>query len=229
MSKKDITIADLKKFMGTHSYRENLMEKILGFDKREEFVACLKKDVVKAFREIEKNSSNISKYVNEDHISEIVCGQLLALFYNPTHGENVNGETDIKIKSPHRKFDYIAEAKIFHGSYDKLYGGFNQLTTRYTKGRPGCDDSGGIFIYFINTNNIKDKMDTWEKKLESLQKKNSKLNNISTLEKGENIDFTSKHKHNISGVTFETWHIPLILTFDPKDPSAEKADKYKSK
>lgn len=228
MSKKNITIADIQKFTGTHSFREDLMEKILGFDNREEFVTCLKKDVFKAFREIEKNSGNFPEGVNEDHISEIVCTQLLALFYNPTHGENANGETDIIIKSPLRRYEYIAEAKIFYGEYTKLYGGFNQLTTRYTKGRPDYDDSGGLFIYFLDINNIKEKMETWERKLEKFQKDNPDVNDISELKK-DTIDFESIHKHDISGVNFETWHVPLMLTFQPKDPSAKKAKKHNSK
>jgi hypothetical protein len=58
------------------------------------------------------------------------------------HDSMHGGHADIMVR--HKEFKWLAEAKIFSGSYAWLIKGFLQLTTRYMAARDG---RGALLIY----------------------------------------------------------------------------------
>ena len=138
-----------------------------------------------------------------------------------------NGNADISITLG--SFVWIAEAKIWGGpnkygnSY--LYGGYTQLTERYSKGQVGA--TAGAMLIFIKPNNTKQTepkvMASWQSYLQ--EKLGDTLTSVNpcTLKKS---CIKSIQPHTGTEYSYQVRHIPITLLHIPRDKSAKDAKKY---
>ncbi len=228
MHSKYPTVEDLIRYSGTDPSRPYILKAILGYNNRQDFLLTLREIITLAFRNLECDSNTFNENaLNEEHISMIVSKELKSHSLLVTLGENSGGETDLTIRDTYKTYKLICEAKIYKNS-GYCYDGFEQLTTRYTTGAKNFDDFGALFIYVVKHINVKEKMELWEKDLKTLQEKNQDVQDILSTEWIDG-SFNSVHQHYKSGENFTTWHIPLMLSFSPKDKSARRSKKHGTK
>lgn len=135
------------------------------------------------------------------------------IFFNVSHDTKIGGHADIIIT--YNKYRWIAEAKIYKGSYAWIYKGLLQLITRYSKG----DDNNkeGALIIYIKKENTKNIMTAWREKLQNKTICN-KPYEFYECNKSKQA-FYSIQEHPRSGECFKVRHIPVSLNFNPLDVS----------
>ncbi|MFV5593635.1 hypothetical protein [Acinetobacter junii] len=137
-----------------------------------------------------------------------------------------NGNADISITLG--SFTWIAEAKIWGGpnkygnSY--LYGGYTQLTERYSKGQIGA--TAGAMLIFIKPNNKNHTepkvMENWTSYLSD--KLGDQLVSLTPCKMKSSCTF-SVQPHSGTEYKYSVRHIPITFLHLPRDGDAEK---YKS-
>ncbi|RYL25932.1 hypothetical protein [Acinetobacter piscicola] len=142
---------------------------------------------------------------------------------------DINGNVDISITLG--RFVWLAEAKIWGGpnkygnSY--LFGGYTQLTERYSKCQIGA--TSGAMLIFIkpnNNNHTEPKvMDSWTKYLSG--KLGDSLISLSPCKQKSSCIY-SVQPHSGTEYKYTVRHIPITLLHNPKDKSAKDAEKYKA-
>ncbi|WP_166167074.1 hypothetical protein [Acinetobacter sp. SA01] len=146
----------------------------------------------------------------EDLITAFIVTGLRSSGYPVTHDGNSNGHVDINLNDP--PFTWFGECKLQKGNENTL-GGFQQLTTRYSRGND-FGYHGGVIIYHQNTT---------KKALTSLTEWKSFLtadpeqigiqcNDIPHRK----LYFDSSHEHEDSGYPYLIRHFWIKLTYTPK-------------
>lgn len=164
---------------------------------------------------------------NEKNISYHIYTNLKSKNYFAECDSDKNGNADISVSAG--SYRWLAEAKIFGGknnyNTEYLYGGFKQLTTRYSKCQ-GNADCGAMLIYIQPRSEDdceKNVMDTWNNFLEA---KKSELKQLCiTPHSKRNRSLYTQHIHS-NGYEYTVRHIPLWFFHLPEDKSAIKAQKY---
>ncbi|HCA5017976.1 TPA: hypothetical protein MW165_003602 [Acinetobacter baumannii] len=141
---------------------------------------------------------------------------------------DINGNVDLSITLG--RFVWIAEAKIWGGpnkygnSY--LYGGYTQLTERYSKGQVGA--TAGAMLIFIKPNNKKhtepEVMKSWQDYL--AKKLGESLISLTPCKYKASCVY-SIQPHSGTEYNYNVRHIPITLLHNPQDKSAIDAEKYK--
>ncbi len=183
----------------------------------EDFVQVLYDDIDSIVAELQLNPELVADD-GEDRLSVELKRTLKHMGYIATHDEKIGGHSDIVVKNS-RNFLWIGEAKV-HSSYDYLYQGFQQLTTRYSTGDKN-QDRGGMLIY-IRTMDAAGVIAQWREHLRSKE-----LIDYSEADCAARAAFTffTTHKHDRSGEPFHVRHVGIILGFDPKDRRKRRAKK----
>lgn len=166
---------------------------------------------------------------NEKNISYHIYTNLKSKNYDAEYDSDKNGNADISVSA--RSYRWIAEAKIFGGNNnyntEYLYGGFKQLSTRYSKCQ-GDADCGAMFIYIQPRSEDdceKNVMDSWNNFLESKKSELKQL--LITPHCASNRSLYTQHIHGTSGYPYKVRHIPLCFFHLPEDKSGLNAKKYK--
>jgi hypothetical protein len=164
----------------------------------------------------------------ETGISGIIWSNLRAKNYDAQLDSHKNGNADISVTQ--KPYKWICEAKIYGGEHNYnnnyLYGGYQQLTTRYSKAEVNAT-FGGMFIYIKPRGRVENEttiMSDWKKFLESKQNEITDLN-IETCLQNEGC-FVSQQTHVVGGRTYSVRHMPLCLLHLPEDKSGLDAKKY---
>jgi hypothetical protein len=195
---------------------EKRIPELAGFPSRvlaetyDEFVKVLYIDIDRIIYQLEENPE-LRQNDNEDRLTIDIENQLRCMGYNASHDSKVGGHTDISVRKG--SFLWIGEAKIHKSSYDYLWEGFQQLSTRYSTGDSNQRD-GGILIY-IRCKDTTSILKRWQ---DYLRGKNLPDYSCEPC-KIRSLSFFSTHKHERSGQAFQIRHMPVILHFDPKDKS----------
>ncbi|NJN92428.1 MAG: hypothetical protein HC878_20060 [Leptolyngbyaceae cyanobacterium SL_5_14] len=176
----------------------------------DEFVKVLYIDIDRIIYQLEENPE-LRRNDNEDRLTIDIENQLRCMGYNASHDSKVGGHTDLSVRKG--SFLWIGEAKIHKSSYDYLWEGFQQLSTRYSTGDSNQRD-GGILIY-IRCKDTASILKRWQ---DYLREKNLPDYSCEPC-KIRSLSFFSTHKHERSGQAFQIRHMPVILHFDPKDKS----------
>lgn len=143
---------------------------------------------------------------NEDSLSDDLVLALRAMSFNASRETKVGGHCDVVVDE-RAGFLWLGEAKI-DTSNSWLFGGFQQLGTRYSTGLPG-QDHGGMLIYCKKANALAT-MTSWRDFLQS------KMPGIQVQEDASNpLIFSSTHQHQGSGLPFEVRHLPFLIHWDP--------------
>lgn len=146
----------------------------------------------------------------EDRLTTEIKRSLNLLGYTATHDEKIGGHSDLAVKGK-KDFLWIGEAKI-HSSYDYLYQGFQQLSTRYATGDHN-QDCGGFIVYIKNLD-AATVFSRWRVHLR--EKLITEYNEYDSDKRSDFVFFTT-HKHDRSGRLFNVRHVGVILAFEPKD------------
>lgn len=213
-SLENYTLAELKGLSSEIPSIKGLVELPL-VKTYEEFIDVLYSDIDYSVQLLQENRHLIQND-SEDRITVQIITNLKMKGYNAEHDVQIGGHVDLTVR--HKSYSWLGEAKI-HSSYEYLFEGFQQLTTRYSVGTLDANH-GGILIY-IKGANAKQVMKRWKEKL-----KNEKISGMTfdTCAKN-NLAFLSKHPHNVSGNDYHIRHIPACLYFAPQDKSARSSQK----
>jgi len=176
----------------------------------DKFIEILYEDIDEIIQDIQENPE-LRKDDGEDRLTIEILTNLKRLGYNVTHDTKVGGHTDLLVK--HSKgYKWIGEAKIHHGN-EYLWGGFMQLTERYSIGDDYQKD-GGILIY-LKISDADKVMKNWKNYLDSRNLEDYEYYPCSK----NSLYFFSKYKHTKSGLIFTVRHMIVLLYFNPKDNS----------
>ncbi|SJM91465.1 conserved hypothetical protein [Crenothrix polyspora] len=202
-----MSLSQLKEFQGDIPALGNFPERILA-ETYEEFVSVLYKDIDAIVLNIEENPE-LRKNDSEDRLTIEIKSSLTHMGYSASHDTKIGGHADLIVKK--KSWLWIGEAKI-HSSYDYLFQGFQQLTTRYSTGSyNNCE--GGMLIY-IRKRNIQQIMQKWEEHL----KKKDEVTELKISKCPVNpFSFYSTHHHQRTNLPFKVRHIPFNLYFFPED------------
>jgi hypothetical protein len=181
------------------------------------FVQRLEIDLLKAIRWVE-NSGNWQSKPKEDMLTAHIVTYLKGAQYQVAQDSNSRGHADIVVEK--RDYKWLAEAKIFTGSYKWLFKGITQLLNRYTTGRLN-ENKGALIIYFFDRE-IDTKMKSWKSSFEkysgdSRYKDRIRLQNIED-KIDEDLTFASNHKHENTSLNYSVKHFPVIFHHIPLDP-----------
>jgi hypothetical protein len=209
MSIENLSLLQLKQFEQDIPALAGFPSRVLATD-YDGFIKILYFDIDKIIYQIEENPE-LRLQDGEDRLTIDIKNQLCCMGYNASHDTKIGGHADLLVKK--NNFTWIGEAKI-HSSYNYLWEGFLQLTTRYSTGDSNQRD-GGIFMY-IRQKNANTIIEKWKNHL--LNKELPDFNSEAC--ENRELSFFSTHKHEGSGRDFRIKHMPVILYFQPQDKSA---------
>lgn len=146
----------------------------------------------------------------EDLITTFIVNGLQNRAYPVTHDGNSNGHVDINLSD--NPFTWFGECKLQKGNQYTL-GGFQQLTTRYSRGND-YGYHGGVIIYHQNTTKTAlNSLTEWKDYLTTDPEKISiKCESIPDRK----LYFNSEHVHQDSGYPYHIRHFWVKLTYQPK-------------
>jgi|LakMenE18May11ns_1017448.scaffolds.fasta_scaffold9823737_2 hypothetical protein len=207
MSLENLSLGELKELQCHIPALGNFLGRLLAKN-YEEFISVLYEDIDAIVANIEENPE-LRQKDKEDRLTIEIKNSLKHMGYDASHDSKIGGHTDLSVKK--NKWLWIGEAKK-HGSYNELFEGFQQLTTRYSTGSyNNCE--GGMLIYIFNKN-VSNVMSTWKKHLE---KKEEVCNLGTSVCPVNSLSFYSTHSHQRTGEEFKVRHIPFNLYFSPQD------------
>lgn len=144
----DLTLKELQNIadQSDSPYLAGIADRLLA-STYEEFIDVLYTDLDRIVSFLESMPHIFTRDRNgEDRISISIVINLKCMGYNASHGTLYGGNTDLLVRK--NNYSWVGEAKI-HSSYEYIYEGFLQLTTRYSSGTEN-GDQGGLLIYIYN-------------------------------------------------------------------------------
>jgi len=205
----NLTIEQLEDLSKNNKYIANFKNRF-SIETYDEFIEQLYKDIELIITDLEETRDTISQ--TEDSITVQIKNNLKQQCYSAEHGVKDGGHVDLKVQF--KDFKWIGEAKKWGGA-KYIYGGVEQLITRYTTGLHN-QTNGGVLIYFF-CGDIKSKISELIDYIDNLT--NPKF----TIEKIPNsFSFVSIHTHQTSELDFKIKYFPAIFHFAPNDLSAKK-------
>jgi hypothetical protein len=176
----------------------------------DEFVSLLYED----FDEIIGDLEGRKKYFatsTEDQITDSIVSSLRQYGYSASHDKDHSGHVDITVEVHHKpNFIWLGEAKLDRGpAY--CWGGFQQLTTRYSVARQDAD-AGGILIYLQNYENAAARLEQWAKNLEDEQ--GMVCDRADAGRPG--LAFATSAVHSGTGLPYKVRHMMVYLRHAPE-------------
>ena len=209
----DLTISDLEKAGLFNKYVAGFIER-LKVETYDDFISRLYKDIDEIIIDIQSGARYLQNPDNkkEDRITMEIVRLLRRSGYDASHDTDHRGHSDLHVKSglTGEDFIWLGEAKI-HNSYDYLWEGFNQLTTRYSTGDFNQAE-GGMLIYIFRKNTAS-VMSKWKEHLQTKYPEDLQIEDCQR----RSLSFYSSLCHEASGLPFRVRHMPLILYFNPQD------------
>jgi len=178
----------------------------------DKFVEILYEDIDEIIQYIQENPE-LRKGDIEDRVTIEILGNLRHQGYDASHDTKIGGHTDLLVKN-NKGYKWIGEAKIHDGNA-YLWGGFMQLTERYSIGDDRQKD-GGMLIY-LKISDADKVMKNWENYLASQNLQDYEHHPCSK----NSLYFFSKYKHTKSGLIFTVRHMIILLYFNPQDSSKD--------
>lgn len=160
------------------------------------------------------------KELSEDELTIQLVNALNFMGIEASHDTAVGGHCDVVVRMK-GGFLWLGEAKI-HNDYEYLFGGFQQLNTRYSTGLSG-QDVGGIIIYNFGQR-IDKVMAAWGALL--LERVSDVVITQCAINK---LAFESVHLHDGTGLPLRIRHVPVPLYFKPQDNVTRPAGRKKRK
>ncbi len=175
----------------------------------EEFVSMLQLDVEDILDSLENSAPHYFDD-GEDKITSAIVGRLVDIGYVATQETDTNGHVDLTVTSRYLKFTWLGEAKLDNGAA-YLWGGWLQLTTRYSKATES-DCCGGILVYMKKGQGGARMMD-WA---DRLVEEGVNVYSRSKRDRRGNLGFYTTIQHPKSGRDYEVRHMAVLLQHDPK-------------
>lgn len=85
----------------------------------------------------------------EDDITQIIVDMMRTKDFDATSDTNTGGHVDLKITfhGTEKQFHWLGEAKTDKDGISNVFGGLEQMLTRYATGEHGIQDHAGIIVY----------------------------------------------------------------------------------
>lgn len=172
------------------------------------FINQFYKDFEEQLTELQLQSSQYHT-LSEDQITTIIVSNLKSMGYNANHDANSNGHVDINIKDG--SFNWFGECKLQKGD-EYTFGGFLQLTTRYSRSLDNAYH-GGIVVYHQNTTKkALISLQSWKERVAQEKDLDITCQDIPPYK----LYFDSKHIHATTGHPYHIRHFWVNLTYNPK-------------
>ncbi len=182
----------------------------------QQFIDLLYKDLDEIISLMQENPELYSRD-SEDRSTISIVHSLKLKGYDASHESKIGGHADISVRGKSNHL-WLGEAKN-HSSYQHLFDGFQQLTTRYTTGQQ-YQDQGAVLIYIKKTKKSADVISAWKKNLSEREIENLKF--IDSDVRKEHVFFTT-HTCARTGRELTVRHIGICLYFQPRDQGAKTA------
>ena len=199
----------LASYLSRDSYYEPSYIAFVAISDYAHFTKAIENHICNAIRFVTRNPQYINS-AGEDEITDKIICCLCSSGLDANHDAMSGGHADIVIKNMH--FDWLGEAKIKkpENGYDYLWGGFLQLTERYSTNSNGCN-KGGFFVY-IKQENSSRVMERWQQHMAGHAEYDL------SFEQGRGHQaFISKHAHTRFGDGCNITHFSISAFYDPKD------------
>lgn len=213
-NQNQISLNDLQKLIQTLNNPE--IQELLDLNTGDyhAFIRNLYRNIYKSIRELESNA-NLYYLSNENQLTGHICSNLKMVGYNAIFDKNENGHCDITIEKG--SFKWLAEAKVYTGTA-KLWGGFQQLTNRYSV----CTNHschGAELIYQTNNSSGLQGTKIIHKWKDKIKHENSKIKINDFLDEDERfkLGFDSTYEHTKSGLNYTVKHLVILLQHNPQD------------
>lgn len=85
----------------------------------------------------------------EDDLTQIIVDMMRVKGFDATSDTNTGGHVDLKIAyhGAAQQFHWLGEAKTDNGGVSNVFGGTEQILTRYATGEHGIQDHAGLIVY----------------------------------------------------------------------------------
>ena len=174
----------------------------------DEFVKALYRELRSAIRYLEGMAEQLGGD-GEEKITSILIASMRGFGFKLTAETRHRGHVDLTAHPElDESYQWLAEAKVFKGSYEKLTKGMKQLLGRYSSGR---DPDAGMIVY-MPTEKLVKRLRTWRQRVEADPVEAC----TSCKDCGDPFGFVSSHPHS-SGSDVRVRHFWANLYFDPTD------------
>lgn len=214
MGIESLTLADLVQLEPLEPFLARFAKRLL-VSTYGDFADVLNDDLDEIVGDIECNPQ-LRQSEQEDRVTHDILCMLHRCGYDASHDEAHGGHADIVVT--HRLgFKWIGEAK-FDNDLGYVFGGFQQLCTRYSPGTEKAQ-AGGLLIY-ARAHRSFEFLCAWRDHLRAmgLDKYTDEA-----CEKRTQLAFYSIHTHQRTGLPFRVRHVAVTLKFDPQDGQTAKA------
>lgn len=139
----------------------------------------------------------------EDELTSVIITFLKGRNYDAEHDTQHGGHVDIIVKHQLGRFEWIGEAKLWGGpAY--IYGGWNQLNTRYGSGT--CRDNHGGMLIYVKIRESSKRLDAWREYFA-----NEVSDAVITLDEENALRFTSASSHPATSQPYYVRHMAVSL------------------
>ncbi len=196
--------------MAKYDQEVKLLFNRINISSYDDFVSCVNADLDHCVVMLQDKAKYLQPGKNgEDQVSATLALILEGMLYSVSSCFMKGGNTDLTIKARNFSYTWIGEAKLVTGvNNPHLWGGFEQLTTRYTS---GDFNNGGLLVYIFSKDAL-GIMESFKAYTEQKNDYNFKYKNCQTRKAG---GFYTTHVHAASGLDFKTRYIPVILNHEP--------------
>ncbi|WP_407353487.1 hypothetical protein [Luteimonas sp. R10] len=202
-----VTLEDLRRQTeGTASGRLQFALSIWSISKPtyDEWVALIEDAVSHFLAEIASRRHNFHD-IGEDPLTSILVLLLRAVGLRASSAV-VNGNCDLSIE--YDSYRWLGEAKI-GDDVGKIYGGYLQLTSRYTTGYPE-QNAGGILLYCVKSQALA-ALEGWKAALREAVP-------AANVTDGEHpLKFRSSDTCQSTGLPLRLVHMAMALKFEPQE------------
>ncbi|EGR3425255.1 TPA: hypothetical protein ACN343_001440 [Vibrio parahaemolyticus] len=164
----------------------------------------------------------------EDELSNSLCDMLKEKLFSAEREADRSGNVDILVKARVKGIDleWLGEAKILSAknSNSNVYDGYEQITTRYSK---GMDREHGLIVY-VKKDKMLARLEQWWVYLKNKQKNRAVNIKKIACSISKSAFFTDEVDID-TGYDYRLRHFFIPIHFKPNDKSARKAKKFVSK
>lgn len=148
--------------------------------------------------------------------------------FNAEREVDRSGNVDVLVKARVNGIDveWLGEAKILSAknSNSNIYDGYEQITTRYSK---GMEREHGLIVY-VKKDKMLERLNQWWVYLRNKEKNRETLINKTSCNISKSSFFTDEIDLD-TGYDYRLRHFFIPIHFKPNDKSARKAKKFASK
>ena len=168
----------------------------------------------------------------EDDLTQIIVDMMRSRGFDASSDTNTGGHVDLKIAyhGAVQPFHWLGEAKTDNGGVANVFGGAEQMLTRYATGEHGVQDHAGIIIY-VRREGAEDFISKVRNVIHENVPENCGLNVVENCLLRPRMAFKTDYAipRLGSSSSYKVRYMGLSLYFVPEDKSGRKSVVIKAK